>query len=333
MKPRMMTAIGVLMGVICCSYGDENSPSNAVRVVLRTLDGSSIVGIPVQAAVAVETVFGQVSVPFGVLKGIEREPGVATSTLQFVNGDRLSGVWQDHAFSIKTAFGDQQVPQDMLRSVSITAAGTRAGLVLHYTFDGDDKNVVFDKSGSEHNGTVLGARYVPNGKMGGAYQVGKHAGFIQVPDQEAWKFDQKPFSISLWFMPGALPYGEQMIIAHNEGGGERNKWALEILNGNLCFHINTINSESFRIALSPWTPQVGRWYHLAVTRSDSTYKVYIDGACVATDVNHIPIPRINVPLTIGQGEGLYIEGLIDEVMIFERALMPEELRQLSAIAN
>ena len=119
-----------------------------------------------------------------------------------------------------------------------------------------------------------------------------------------------------------------MLIAQDEGGGEHNKWAFELCNGNVDFHIHSPGSADYRIASHPWVPEGGRWYHLAVTRNGSTYSIYVDGACISTDQNTLPIPVANASLTIGQGEGLYVEGTIDDVMIFDRALSQEDVRDI-----
>lgn len=327
MKNGLVAVAGMLLGAMCLS-AEEARPTNSVSVVLKTQDGSSIVGSPVKADIAIETAFGRVSLPFEILKCIECEPRTTNTLVHFGNGDRLSGKWQDEAFALKTAFGEQKVPLALLRSVVVRGEGVREGLILHYSFDAAEDGVVQDSSGKGNNGTVCGAKYCPDGKVGGAYQVGKRLGYIQVPDQPAWSFADKRFSIGLWLRVNGLPYGEQMIIAHDDGGGERNKWAFEFWNGGLCFHINTPNSASYRIAANQWVPQVGKWHHLAVTRDGSAYSIYVDGACVSTENNQLPMPVANAPITIGQGEGLYVEGTIDEVMIFDRALTQEDIRQL-----
>jgi hypothetical protein len=110
--------------------------------------------------------------------------------------------------------------------------------------------------------------------------------------------------------------------------GERSKWAFQMQNGNLDFHINNPRRENYRIAASPWSPQTDRYYHLSVTRNGDTYSIYVDGTRFSTDSNPLPIPAAKAPLTIGQAEGLYVEGMVDEVMIFNRALSQDEVKQI-----
>jgi hypothetical protein len=68
-----------------------------------------------------------------------------------------------------------------------------------------------------------------------------------------------------------------------------------------------------------------------VTRNGDAYSIYVDGTRVSTDTNSLPIPVAKAPLTIGQAEGLYVEGTIDEVMIFDRALSGDEVKQIYVV--
>jgi len=202
------------------------------------------------------------------------------------------------------------------------------GLVLYFPFDEDGGDVVRDASGNGHDGKVVGAQFTPEGKLGGAYRVGKRCGFIEVPANKAWSLGLEPFSIAVWVKLISFHSREQNILGCNEGGGELNKWTLQFYEGCLGFHINNPQSISARIAASSWYGRANEWHHLAVTREADTYCIYINGQCTVRGDNSHPVPAARAPLTIGQAEGLFIEGLLDEVMLFNRALAPEEVLTL-----
>ena len=212
-------------------------------------------------------------------------------------------------------------------------SSTLDGLLLHYSFDKDESAGISDNSGNGNVGIVRGAKYSPDGKAGGAYQVGSKVGYIETPDKMIRSFDGTSFTIAFWFKANAHFGGQQMFIAQDEGGGSKPKWAFMTSHGSLTFHVVNPSLAGAWIAATPWVPQIDKWYHLAVTRSANTYSIYVDGVCVASQTNLMPIPAINAPLTIGQGENLYVEGLVDELMVFKRALSKLEIKKLSDAAN
>src|ERR1043166_87807 len=86
---------------------------------------------------------------------------------------------------------------------------------------------------------------------------------------------------------------------------------------------------SFFLVQAPFSPNVGQWYHLAVTRNGNTYIIFVDGIPVGSEVNTVAIPNANAPLTIGQAEELgFMNGRLDEVTIYDRALTQAELQAI-----
>ena len=71
-----------------------------------------------------------------------------------------------------------------------------------------------------------------------------------------------------------------------------------------------------------------QWYHLAVTRAGDLYTIYVNGVAVGTQTDSNVIPDPGVPLTIGQAEGFYFTGLLDEISIYKRALSAAEIASI-----
>jgi hypothetical protein len=157
--------------------------------------------------------------------------------------------------------------------------------------------------------------------------------YVTVPDSSVWAFGTNDFSIELWTKFNSVrsdsSYGQpaNVFVGQDEAGGSHNKWVFYLNNG-LYFHIN--GSVSVYIGPIPFSPIVGQWYHLSLTRSGSTYSFYVDGTLLGTESNANSSPDVNAPLTLGQVEGLgYFDGLIDEVEIFNRALSASEIAAVS----
>ena len=153
----------------------------------------------------------------------------------------------------------------------------------------------------------------------------------------------KPFTIALWVK---LREKERLIafIGHDEGGGALNKWIIlydelsEDENGRptwptLRFHINSPLLSSIDPVVSFWDPIISEWYHVAVTRNNNLYSLFVNGKSVSSGTDDNEIPNPNWPLTIGQAEGFFINGVIDDVRIYNRALSEDEIRMLYGIEN
>lgn len=324
-----MIVAGLWAGTVVGAEARGAQKTESFALTVRTTDGSSLEGAPAGNAVRMGTVFGDITVPLELLSRVRLTGADGTMIAEFRNQDRLSGKYRDAWVVVKTAFGTQKIPRKMVREIRVRSVVQGQGLIAHYPFDEDGSLVVRDASGHGHDGEMRGAVYEPEGRSGGACRVGRRIGYVQIPDNPAWNFGAKPFSIALWVKLDRAPYGEQMIVGHNNGGGEQNKWAFEFWNGNLCFHVNTPNHESYRIAAVPWRGQAGRWHHLAVTRDKDLFRLYVDGTKVSEAQHQLSVPTAQAPLTLGQAEMLFIEGLLDEVMIFDRTLADEEIRHLA----
>lgn len=74
---------------------------------------------------------------------------------------------------------------------------------------------------------------------------------------------------------------------------------------------------------------MNQWYHLAVTRSGSTYTIYINGVPSGSAVNTNAIPTANAPLTIGMAEDIgWMNGDLDEMTIYDQALSPSQVMSI-----
>jgi hypothetical protein len=90
--------------------------------------------------------------------------------------------------------------------------------------------------------------------------------------------------------------------------------------------------------LSTALPTIGEWHHIAYRRSGTTNEIYIDGSMVADSIASItPGSTAGYDLYIGAVKNYYsenvlrhLEGAIDELTIYNRALDPSEI---SAIYN
>jgi hypothetical protein len=213
------------------------------------------------------------------------------------------------------------------------------GVVAWWRADGDGKASVGDNHGELKGGVTFDP-----GIAGKAFRLDGATRYVEVTRSDRWGFGKRDFSIELWVQFRALTpsrdigHPAAIFIGCDEGNDEgnrpRNKWFFAYGGGFLNFHINQPNGESGFFAKANFSPDVDQWYHLAVTRSQGTFIFYVNGAPVASEKVDITIPNPDAPLTIGQAENIgFFSGLMDEVVIYDRALSPDEVKtRWSALA-
>ena len=330
----LLVVVLLASALVGAAWAGADQAEPQVRLELDLTDGSCVIGIPSIETVSVETVYAKMNVPLKRIASMKIEADHETAAFEMRNGDTLKGVVTLAPIELETVFGNSSIGVERIRAMRVVLLGrglsdaAREALVLHFAFDLDEGDKVADLSGTKHHGTSKGAKWAPKGKVGGAFQVGKQVGHVEAPNHEAWSLGMNPFSIGLWINLNQPPSGEQMLVGHDDGGGSSNKWVFGFSNGELYFHINNTAGAGSRIVGFPWVPETGKWQHVAVTRNGTAYSLYVNGVSVATGLSAVAIPVAGAPLTVGQAEGLYVEGLLDEVMIFHCALTDKEVRQI-----
>lgn len=206
-----------------------------------------------------------------------------------------------------------------------------SGLTAWWPGDGN-----YDDIAGGRNGTPNGVAFTP-GVVDQAFSF-NGASSVDVPDDPIWTLGLNDFSIDLWVKFNSLS-GRDPFISHDEGPGQLNKWIFwfdtvghDKLQGvpALRFAIIAPGRLSHDPVVAPWTPIVGQWYHVAVTRAGAQYSLYIDGILAATDTSTFEILDPNFVLQIGAAEHFNLNGAVDEVEIHSRALTAAEIAAIHA---
>ncbi|MGA2751145.1 MAG: C10 family peptidase [Verrucomicrobiota bacterium] len=198
-----------------------------------------------------------------------------------------------------------------------------SGLVSWWPADLNADDVAGTNNGTLENGTT----FAP-GEVGGAFSFNGVNQYVSVPNSPAWGFGTNAFSIDLWANFSATG-GSPAFLANDEGGGCTYKWIFWLNGSTLQLHVNTPTCDASYIGSASFTPTLGQWYHIALTRDGSTFLFYIDGLLVSSDTNSVVIPSPDAPLTIGQAEGGFnFCGLLDDIRIYNRALAFSEIEAI-----
>jgi len=212
-----------------------------------------------------------------------------------------------------------------------SCAPPQPSIIAWWPFDETSGSIANDIAGNNPGAYVNSPVPVP-GEV--AYALSFNGtNYVGVVDSPLWALGTEDFTIEFWANFASPPGGSTgepaaIFIGNDEGGGDQNKWFFAIGGGHLEFHINspTLGPQFFPIV--PFSPTVGQWYHLAITRSGSTgtYTIYINGVASGSAVNTNAIPTANAPLTIAMAEDIgFMNGDLDEMTIYNQALSPSQI--------
>jgi hypothetical protein len=204
-------------------------------------------------------------------------------------------------------------------------------LIAWWPGDHNANDIIGMNHGLMRNGATF-----ETGAVDWAFSLDGYDDYVEVPDNDLWTLGTNDFTIDLWACFDGDPGGTirnpgAIMIGHDNGGGEQNKWTFPLGGGVLHFHVNGPSPYpvgGYDLAKYTFSPNPYQWYHLAVTRSGNTFTIYVDGIAVSSETNSVMIPNPTAPLTIGQAEGFFTDGRIDEVEFFNRALSPTEIKSI-----
>ena len=210
------------------------------------------------------------------------------------------------------------------------AAGADVVLAMPFT-EGDGEETA-DLSEHGHVGTLQGGPTWEDGKFGNALRF-EGQQWVDAGDDASLHLDDSDFTFAVWVNFAVEPPAGNLggagfaLMAKDVGGGDNLKWiwwysgeGIDFLNHEPGDHSEWIDSE-------PWSPEVERWYQVALVRSDDIYTYYIDSEPAGEVQNAPAVAEIPAPLEIGRAEGqFYLNGLLDEILIAKRALDDAEVR-------
>ena len=222
---------------------------------------------------------------------------------------------------------------------SVTESSLHKGLILHFTFDQDAPGGnVTDVSGQGNNGKASGVRWTPDGKKGGAYEFTADGDEIVAPNKKSLNPEQ--FTLSAWIKTKTgdhywrrifdKSYTKQFALSVAGDDGSYKAYgqvSLEMGPGNHALMTQNRVDD-------------GKWHHIVATFDGRLDVVYVDGKYQAKrrweKSEHVGASDFNLVIGCNRSNtdpkeddlGVSFRGLIDEPMMWNRGLSPEEVTVL-----
>ena len=197
------------------------------------------------------------------------------------------------------------------------------------------------------NGNALDYSPTSNaGEFGGAYAAGPTGqafnlatGKVSIANNAAYNFTSyNGWSVGFWFNGNGTPIGAEtgLFLGQDNGSGFKPKWFIEYgysvyEDGPYYFlHVNDYNQERIFVNSLTENPPTG-WNQLTVTvnnTNDGAVAFYLNGEEIGTGGLGNYVLETTAPLVFGQAEGLSFNGLLSDVVIYNRVLATNEILQL-----
>jgi hypothetical protein len=220
-------------------------------------------------------------------------------------------------------------------TVSVTVANTTTpppgpgsgNLRLSYSFQGASGTVASDGSGNGNSATLTnGAAWTTAGKYGNAVSFDGVDDYLSAPDNTSLDLGNTG-TIEAWVKINALNRWHSVMAKGNANSNPAHNYALEVTSGNRWMCILG-NGASSVILQSTVSAAAGQFTHVACVWNGTAVQLYINGVLNASAAQSL-IPAANTsPLYIGQfgGNTDRLNGVIDEVRMYDKALTPSEIQ-------
>jgi prepilin-type N-terminal cleavage/methylation domain-containing protein len=248
-------------------------------------------------------------------------------TARFENKTNISKMANDGGFELTL----YEVGSDLF------IPSPHSGLVGYWNFDEGTGTIAYDLSGYGNNGTLNNFNFTATsgwttGKIGKALIFDGGDDWVRVSSSPSLDIN-KNISVFAWVNRSRIVDWERILGRFYWSGYETGSWELDLGQGYLrcIFNINGIWLSAN--APAGTNNATGTWYFVGCVYDGSRLYNYVNGELKATSIASGDIPTTTYPLAIGttsNGTAIQnvIQGIIDEIRIYNRALSDSEIKAL-----
>ena len=236
--------------------------------------------------------------------------------------------------------------------LSLSPMNVGAKVLGYWTFD-DQKKIGEDLSNFGNDGELKAGAWTRQGKVGGALNLtggGDQAPhYLEVPHDDSLNVKDQ-VTLMCWISFSG-PGEEQSLIYKNgpfilEGDKKDRtfwssyglvKWRDRCECGTFGFDANTAGGRTAVLPGDPLIPEANKWHHVVAVADGTEIKIYRDGQERAKGAQRGEFRNSEQVLTIGYdhrvpverigGARRHLRGTLDEVMILNVALTPDQIQE------
>jgi hypothetical protein len=216
------------------------------------------------------------------------------------------------------------------------------GLLAYWALDEAGGGRAADSApGGAHGATVHGGKPV-QGVRGRALELDGAKDYMDCGAAPGLNFRAgAPFTVAGWVRT-ARPWGTVVSLRNGKDGGAAVD--LTIADGAFQALVREDRKETGQHAQVTGAKVAdGDWHHFALTRSGTAVELYLDGASqgravgadaggpITTDLRALGSERAWVQSSTSRPEHRFLQGALDEVCVFGRALSPGEIKKLAGV--
>lgn len=255
-----------------------------------------------------------------------------------LEGDETAKINGLAAAGLITALGGEgilNVDYDVRKAGKTTVTGApepgsikpdAAGLLAYYALE----NNTYDSSGNELHGTLAGDPTFVKGAVGMALDFDGVGDYVNCGNSPLFDLTEQ-FTVAAWVSIRSVPGEWLTVIAKGDGA-----WRISTNSSTRRMHFGITDRSGYRethAANSNTVLPLNEWHHVCGTYDlQNGARIYIDGELDGTNPNTAGINRDAFNVYIGdnsQWTGRFWDGLIDEVVIYDRALSEGEVLYLA----
>lgn len=206
-------------------------------------------------------------------------------------------------------------------------ADLRNGLVGWWKFDESSGNAV-DSSSYSNTGTPTGTTIVSNCQRGGCRSFNGSGDFVDLGTGSS--LNPTEVSVSSWIKASSFSNAYNTVVQRGNGTDYYEFFVKS--NGKAAMYVAAVGLTSFYDGTGSATLAVNRWYHLVLTYSVANgLKGYVNGVLDGSATANGALISVAANAYIGKDgftAGRLFAGHIDDVRIYNRALIAQEVKDL-----